>query len=44
MSAENEVMVNHTYQGVNIYVGRLKSDAHMLVEREQKQIGRSGKK
>jgi hypothetical protein len=27
-----------------IYVGRLKSNAHMLVEREQKQIARSGKK
>jgi hypothetical protein len=26
------------------YVGRLKSNAHMLVEREQKQIARSGKK
>jgi hypothetical protein len=27
-----------------MYVGRLKSIAHMLVEREQKQIARSGKK
>jgi hypothetical protein len=26
------------------YVGRLKSNAHMLVEREQKQIARSVKK
>jgi hypothetical protein len=26
------------------YEGRLKSNAHMLVEREQKQIARSGKK
>jgi hypothetical protein len=25
------------------YVGRLKSNAHMLAEREQKQIARSGK-
>jgi hypothetical protein len=27
-----------------LYVGRLKSNAHMLVEHEQKQIARSGKK
>jgi hypothetical protein len=27
-----------------LYEGRLKSNAHMLVEREQNQIARSGKK